>query len=113
MVAFLRKRPHLLPCCAAAALLLTALAKLPYGYYTFMRWIVSIVAVLTAHSAYRWGYSWAIWVFGLTAVLFNPLAPIHMSRDVWCLLDFGAAAVFMAAGLSLTRRERKETVHEP
>jgi hypothetical protein len=33
---------------------------------------------------------------GAVALLFNPIAPVHLTRDAWGIIDLGAAALFGA-----------------
>ena len=91
------KRPHLIPSLFAALMLLGALADWPYGYYQLLRWVVCGVAIFVAISAYGWQKLWATWLFGFVAVLFNPLAPIHLSRAVWKPIDIICATLFLFA----------------
>ena len=53
-------------------LLLGALALWPYGYHTFLRWVVCMTALMVAfraHDSERFG---TVWTLGLLALLFNP-----------------------------------------
>ena len=82
------------------ALLLIATARLPYGYYTFTRIVVCAMGALFAFllwNAGKIGRTLAV-TLGLTAVLFNPIIPVHLNRNDWFYLDIIAAAVF-AAGM--------------
>ena len=92
---FFSRRPHLLPSLIAAAMLLGALGKWPYGYYQLMRWVVCAVAVFVAYGSSTYKQTWGIWVFAFVAVLFNPLVPIHLKRDAWQVIDVMTAAVFL------------------
>lgn len=81
-----------------AVLLAVAVARLPYGYYTFTRVVTSGAAILIAIAGFEErlpNRGWSV-LFVLTAVLFNPLIPIHLDRATWFYLDLGAAAVFVA-----------------
>jgi hypothetical protein len=88
------KRPHLIPSLIAAAMLFIALGHLPYGYYQLLKIIVCGAAVYMAYLAYKWQKIWAVWLLGFIAVLFNPLLPIHLSRDIWQPIDIACAFVF-------------------
>ncbi len=99
--ASLRRRPHLIPSFGAAVLLVAAIAKWPYGYYTLLRWVTCATAIFIAYKAYLWKGNWAAWLFGLIAVLFNPLLPIHLSRRIWRPIDLTVAALFVAAAFVL------------
>jgi len=85
----------------AAAFLLLATLDLPYGYYTFMRIVVCGISVYVAYQGYQWGQPWATWVFGLVAVLFNPLIPIHLSREIWLPIDLMVAGLCIVAAIAL------------
>jgi len=95
------QRPHLIPSIIAALMLLVALAPWPYGYYQLLRFVTCGVAAYIAYTTYNWQKMWAVWLFGFIAVLFNPLIPIQLSRELWrpidiiCALLFGASAVFL------------------
>ena len=91
----LEKRPHLIPSLIAAAMLLLALAELPYGYYQLLRFVTCGVAVYIAFTAYNWQKMWAMWLFGFIALLFNPLIPIHLSREIWQPIDVICAVLFV------------------
>ena len=106
---FYDNRPHVIPSIAATAMLLGALAQWPYGYYQLLRWAVCGVAIFVAISAYRWQKLWAIWLFGFVAVLFNPLIPVHLSRDVWQPIDVICAILFIFAAVVL--REPSKSTH--
>ena len=91
---------------AAAALLLLALADLPYGYYTFLRLVVCAVA---AFGAFRAAASksevWAV-VLGGVALLFNPIIPVHLDRETWAPIDVVTAAVLSVSALRV--KEERE-----
>ena len=89
------KRPHLIPSLIAAAMLLLALAEFPYGYYQLLRLVVCGVSVYMAFMAYGWQKMWAVWLFGFMALLFNPLIPIHLSREIWQPIDVVCAILFI------------------
>ena len=36
-------------------------------------------------------------VFALVAILFNPLAPVYLSRETWQPIDIAVAVLFLAA----------------
>jgi hypothetical protein len=88
-------RPHLIPALIVAIMLVVARAPLAYGYYQLLRWVTCGVAVFIAVMAYRWGKVWATWLFGLVAVLFNPLWPIHLTKEIWTPIDLACAVLFI------------------
>lgn len=104
----LEKRSHLIPAIIAAIILLFALAPWPYGYYQLLRFVVCGAASYIAFMAYNWQKIWATWLFGFIAVLFNPLIPIHLSREIWQTIDVVCAALFVVVAIIL-----KEPVSSP
>jgi hypothetical protein len=99
----LEKRPHLIPCIIAAIMLFLALAPWPYGYYQSLRFVVCGMAVYVAFMAYNWHKIWALWLFGFIAVLFNPLIPIHFSRELWQPIDVICGILFVVVMLILQK----------
>lgn len=93
----MEKRPHIIPALIVAIMLLVAILPLPYGYYTFLRWATCGVAVFIAFNAYRWGKTWATWLFGAIAVLFNPFVPIYLTKEIWQPIDVVGALLFGAS----------------
>ena len=81
----------------AAGMLVVAVGRHPYSYYTLMRFAVCIVAAYAGfRSSERRQQGW-MWTFGGIAVLFNPFIPIHLDRSTWAVLDVVAAGVFVAS----------------
>jgi hypothetical protein len=85
-------------------LLLVALGHHPYGYYTFLRWAVTVAAVTLALFAYRQKRTAIVAAFVGIAILFNPLAPVYLKRSTWQVLDVIVALAFIAS-LALHERE--------
>ena len=102
---FLEKRPHLIPSIIAAVMLLGALAEWPYGYYQLLRFVVCGASVFVAFKAYEWQKIWAVWMFGFIALLFNPLIPIHLTREIWQPIDFVCAILFIVMTFVLKKSE--------
>ena len=66
-----------------ALLLLVAICRLPYGYYTLTRVVTCGVAVLIAVAGMQERAVVKIWSILLLAiaVLFNPFIPIHLKSS--------------------------------
>ena len=104
----LQKRPLLTPAAIAAVMLFGALGQWPYGYYQLLRLVVCGLGVYVAAMAYKWQKQWATWLFGFIALLFNPLAPIHLSREIWQPIDLVCALLFVCVALVLKEPIAKE-----
>jgi hypothetical protein len=100
MTAFSKKRPHFIPAVVAGLMLLAAFAdQWGNGYYEFLTIVVCVVAVYVTVLAYKWQRTWAVSLFGLIAILFNPLAPVHLSRVDWAPIDLVCGLLFLLATL--------------
>jgi len=93
----MKDRPHLVPAIIASGLLFGALASLPYGYYQMLRWVVGGISIYIAYKAYTWDKKWATWLFAGCAILFNPIVPIHLSREIWQPIDIVFGFVFIVS----------------
>jgi hypothetical protein len=94
-----------------AILLVIAVARLPYGYYTVTRIVTCGAAGLVALAGFMEGPRVPVWpvVMAIIAVLFNPLLPIHLARSTWFYFDLGAATVFVSH-FFVVRREFADKV---
>ncbi len=99
----LQKRPHLIPAIIVAIILVGTLAPWPYGYYQLLRFVVCGVSVYVAFMAYNWQKIWATWLFGFIALLFNPLIPVHLSREIWQPIDIICAVLFAVIAFILRK----------
>ncbi|WP_333907852.1 DUF6804 family protein [Neomicrococcus lactis] len=97
-------RPALIPGIVASVFLLYALGSQPYGYYNFMRWIVTIAAVVVSFLAAKNEQKGWLWFSVPTALLFNPISPNYMSKDEWVIYDVLAAAGSIWAGLQISKQ---------
>ena len=97
----MKQMPHVIPAVVASVMLLIAVAPLPYGYYQFLRWIICGISIYIAYKSYDWGKKWAVWIFAPVAILFNPLIPIHLSKEIWQTIDLFCALLFSLSLLLL------------
>lgn len=89
-----------------AALLVVATLPLPYGYYTFLRLVVTLAAAVAAYVDYQSArsLSWRVIALGLVALLFNPVVTVSLNRSTWLPIDLLVAGLFAYMAL---RRERQ------
>jgi hypothetical protein len=89
--------------CAVTSLVLVlgTYGRFPYDFYTLERFLVSGVAIWIAYGAYTIGVFTRLPVvlFGGLAVLFNPLIPVHLTRQDWHPIDLVVAAIFAAEAI--------------
>ncbi len=85
------KIPYLL----AIALSLIALAPMPYGYYTLLKIAVTGCASITIYLKYQADdKSLLFWLCVAVAILFNPIIPIHLTREIWMFFNIVVAGLF-------------------
>ena len=76
-------------------LLLLALVDLPIGYYTLLRIVVTIGAGAVIVTEFENGFNFWVIVFGLVAILFNPLIPVYLGdKEAWMPIDLITAILF-------------------
>ncbi|HMI38298.1 MAG TPA: DUF6804 family protein [Nitrospiraceae bacterium] len=66
----------------------------PYGYYIFLRWIVCLSSIIIAVNGTTWEHSWAGWLFGLQALLYNPIVRVHLNVEAWTVINLVSIAAF-------------------
>jgi hypothetical protein len=81
----------------ASVLLFWALARHQYGYFVLLRWVVCGVSAFCAFLSYSLKRIPWTWLFGLLAILFNPLAPIRLARQTWAYFDVATGLLLLAS----------------
>lgn len=81
----------------AIIMLFGALAKNPYSYYQILRWVICGLTGYSAYLTYKTKENAWMWVFGIIAVLFNPISPIHFDRKTWAVIDMIVAAIIFVS----------------
>ncbi len=69
----------------------------PYGYYILLRWMVTGTALFVLWTAYELKKTSWLWIMGIIALLFNPIAPIHLDKETWVVLDLIVAGLFLVS----------------
>lgn len=95
------------PGALAAALLILAIFYLPSGYYIFLRWAVTLVAVYVAYALSE-AKDNKFWLFVGIAILFNPIVPIYSTKSFWVVADLASAGVFLAYSKKKVLRGHKD-----
>ena len=70
---------------------------MPYGYYNFSRLVVSGCALFYAFNSYKSKDILFTWIFGLFAVLYNPIIPIHLyDKEIWMAINVITGILFFS-----------------
>lgn len=99
------QRNALAPGLIAAAVLFVAPALLDSGWFTVVRFIVAILALIVASFAYQERQLWWVPVFAVIAAVWNPVLPIPAEGALWTAAQPAAAVIFLVAG-AIIKRER-------
>ncbi len=90
----------------STTLVLIGFVRMPYGFYGALRIALCITAV-AAMSATTGRSPWP-WVFASTALLYNPLLPVHLhDKAVWEILNVLAVGLFWFAVFRLESAREK------
>ena len=81
----------------AVLLILAPLISFPYGFYTLLRLIISITAGVIIYHSYKnvGGINEIIILFGLILILYNPVIPIKLSRELWMPINFITSGIYI------------------
>lgn len=78
-------------------LLLIALFDMPSFYYTLLRIIVTGVSgfIIYRNPPYD-NKPFLLILFGIIAILFNPLIPVYLTKEIWRPINIMTAACFLS-----------------
>jgi len=78
-------------------LILAPLISFPYGFYTFLRLIITIsAAVIIFHNFKIFGeFNEISILFGIILILYNPIIPVHLSREIWLPINLITSGIYI------------------
>lgn len=78
-----------------AVLMVACLLDMPYGYYTFVRFVAMVVfAIMALKCFFSDKNEWAIF-FTASALLFQPFMKVALGRTMWNVVDVIEALVLI------------------
>lgn len=88
-----------------ACFLFLGIVDLPIGYFTFLRLITSIGAILVIVKEYQKEMDFWIISFAFIALLFNPILPVYLnSKAAWSPIDLICGVLFLLKSFNLKQR---------
>ena len=93
----------------SAVLLLLCFLDLPYGYYMFLRIVIFISSLIFVYYSYSTEKTGLAILFGLTAILWNPIIKISFEKETWLIFDVIAAVIFISAYFLSKKQPPKES----
>jgi uncharacterized membrane protein YhaH (DUF805 family) len=90
---------HSIPMAIAVVLstifVMLGLAKLPYSFFMLLRVILCINAAIGVKRAREARDNNWVWVYGILAVLYNPVLPVHLGdKGAWVVLNIATVIIF-------------------
>jgi hypothetical protein len=85
------------PWVAAGLLIIAIIPGLPYGFYGLLRWVVCLTACYGVYVAKKKAKQRELCIFIPMVVLFNPIVPIILVREIWAPIDFTCAIILLVS----------------
>jgi hypothetical protein len=70
--------------------------KFPYGIYTLLRIVVTLSSAFIIYDNYKRikNVNVTIVIFSIILIVFNPIFPIRLNRELWLPIDLITAAIY-------------------
>jgi hypothetical protein len=70
--------------------------KFPYGVYTLLRIVITLSSAFIIYENYKKikNVNTAIIIFSIILIVFNPIFPIRLSKDMWLPIDLVTATIY-------------------
>lgn len=88
-----------------STLLFLGIASMPYGYYAFLRILVTGVFLWASYIAVQRKNDALIWLFLIIALIFNPFFKIHFSKNLWSLVNIISGIILLLSKNFLSQEE--------
>ena len=76
-------------------ILLVAVLPLPYEYYMILRLVIPIFCIIiTVNEFKKTRYVPVRYIFLGLAVLYNPFLPVHLTKELWIILNLLSGCAF-------------------
>jgi hypothetical protein len=59
----------------------------PYEYYILLRWVCCAAFAYLALQASAFKQQGWVWILGVTAAIYNPIVPVHLTRGIWSVIN--------------------------
>lgn len=59
----------------------------PYAYYILLRWVCCGAFAYLAFQSFEQEKQGWVWLFGITALLYNPIFRVHLNRELWSVVN--------------------------
>ena len=80
------------------AMMVVAYFDMPYGYYQFLRLVITVIAVWCLLKIYDGSLGIVTFALIAVAIIYNPIAVIHMTREAHQYVNVFTAIVIGVVG---------------
>ena len=86
-------------------LIIAPIFKFEYGFYVLLRLVILVTSGVIVYNSYKntKEINLTVIIFSFIIILFNPIFPIHFSREVWLPIDFITAGIYGYSYFKLTK----------
>ena len=93
----------------AVIFLFLSLFTFPIDFYKIVRIVVMAAAIYSAYFEYKQNnnISPMLWVFGIIAIMFNPIIPFYIGKTLWKITDLIAMVIFGLSALIDVKTNKK------
>jgi len=79
----------------------------PYGYYILLRWVCCGVFAYLALKAFGQEQQGWVWVLGITAAVYNPIIRVHLTREIWSVVNVITIGIAVASVFAIKFKDEK------
>ena len=79
----------------------------PYGYYILLRWVCFGVFAYLAFKAFAHTQQGWAWVLGISAGVYNPVIRVHLTREIWSVVNVITIGIALTSVFAITFSNEK------
>ena len=91
-----------------AGILLLCVFPMPYGYFTIVRIVTTIISGYLAYNYYTESKKELTLAFAVIAVLFQPFIKFALGREIWLVVDVIVAILLIVLALKKQNNNSSE-----
>jgi uncharacterized membrane protein len=78
----------------------------PYAYYILLRWVCCGVFSFLAFKAFDLKMQGLTWILGFTALVYNPIFRVHLTRAIWSAVNIATIIIAVASIIWFKKGEK-------
>ena len=76
----------------------------PYSYYLLLRIVLFGICAYLAFRFYERNAIGWVWTLGILAAVYNPIFRVHLTREIWTVVNLVTIAILIATIWAVPRR---------